>query len=160
MKKKRKPHAWAIQMASLIEGKVAGGEPLPFALENVELGNGESIRFLQEVGFAKSWLDKEQERENPLSWSVKRVFLREGAYTFTVGPQVSLGRTRSSGMMESLLGEAIKGLEREQGIVPMEEFMKGHGENAVTSSHAARPDEGPTAMDKMLEDLYGGDHRE
>jgi len=58
----RKPQEWALRMAQDINDTLAGGKPIPYVIEGLSMDeNGMSIRFLQEVGFAKSWLERREE---------------------------------------------------------------------------------------------------
>lgn len=153
-KKGRKPQEWALNTAMGISRSVLEGTPLPYQLEGLSLdGNGLSIRFLQEVGFAKTWLEKQEDtvwanalEENiranagkkkgeqtpqPLIqrpqhsvWSVKRELNEEGKYIFFVGLPTAGGAARGMGKMEGALSGFLQEQAKKAGTVTIEELAR------------------------------------
>ena len=127
-KKGRTPQLWATRLAELLYIEIRRGKTLPFEVEGlIREDNGSSIRILQEVGFAKTRLDQDQERwkveaalkgepfevRRPVSWSLKRELREDGKWYFIAGYQTSAGKGRGLGKMESSLEEFLSRKEKE-----------------------------------------------
>lgn len=153
-KKGRKPQEWALNTAMGITREVIEGRPLPYQIEGLELdGNGLSIRFLQEVGFAKTWLEKQEEavwgklvedsiksnaarkkgepealpppsRPQRAIWSVKREINEAGKYIVLVGFPTAGGVNREKGKMEEALSGFLQGQAKRAGTVTIDDLAK------------------------------------
>lgn len=153
-KKGRKPQEWALNTAMGITREVLEGRPLPYQIEGLELeGNGLSIRFLQEVGFAKTWLEKQEEsvwanaledhiranaakkkgeqtpqpllqRPHRAIWSVKRELNEGGKYIFFIGFPTAGGASRGQGKMEAAMSGFLQTQAKREGRMTIEELAQ------------------------------------